>query len=131
MEVNSENEIAVAKMSSLIDGHKKLLKIIKEHSDTGGVCRLTKKQITALYGLSYTGTLNKLKFLVTYGLLIDHKPGLSCTNKSIVKDTPIGLVLRLFQLLSEHTDLHNDYKAQAEILDVPYKDIQKILHPNY
>lgn len=128
MEVNimstSDDEIGNAKLVIIITGYKKMLKIIEEHSGAGGICRLNKKEINAYYGLSYSGTLKKIKFLITYGLLIDHKPGLSCTNKNIVKDTPIGMVLSLFHLLSEHTELHNDYKAQAEILEVPHKDIQ-------
>ncbi|MCM3390251.1 hypothetical protein M3649_19315 [Ureibacillus chungkukjangi] len=115
---------AGVKIIETINGYERLLNIIENHQDKENICRLSKKEISALYGLSYTGTLKKLKFLVKYKLLKQVDGGLMRTDKDVRNDSPLSLLQEIMLLVSERPEIHSSFKQQAEILDVSFEDVR-------
>lgn len=107
-----------------INRYKRLLEIIVNHQGNDNICRISKKEISDLYGLSYTGTLKKITFLLKYGLIEQVDGGLTRTEKDVIQHTPLSLLLKIMLLVLERPDIYSSFKQQAEILDVPYEDVQ-------
>jgi hypothetical protein len=118
-------EDSVEKIKETISGYKKLIQILVDHRDEDKVCRVSKKKISEIYGRSYTGTLNKLNYLIRYGLIkkVD-KEGFLITEKRLIEDTPLGLLPRILLLVFEYPEVYSSFKKQAELLSVSMADIQ-------
>ncbi|QZN76209.1 hypothetical protein [Paenibacillus sp. DR312] len=114
----------VQKIRDTIAGYEKLLKIIEDNTDKDSICRLTKKEITKLYGLSYTGTCKKLGFLLRYGLLKVINGGYLQTEKNVVQDTPLSLLPKILVLMANKPEVYDSFKQQAELLSVSMEDVQ-------
>lgn len=114
----------VQKIRDTIAGYEKLLKIIEDNTDKDNICRLTKKEITKLYGLSYTGTCKKLGFLLRYGLLKVINGGFLRTEKNVVQDTPLSLLPKILVLMANKPEVYDSFKQQAELLSVSIEDVQ-------
>lgn len=112
------------KISETIDGYKRLIDIIISHQDADTVCRLSKKEISTLYGISYTGTLKKINFLLKYGLLEKVNGGLRGTDRDVIQQTPLSLLSKILILVLDNPEIYSSFKKQSELLDVPYEDIQ-------
>jgi hypothetical protein len=113
------------KIKETIDGYNRLLDIVEKHQGSDGICRLPKKQISSLYGLSYTVSLKKLNFLLKYGLIEEVNGGITRTeNKDVIHHTPLSLLLKIMLLVLERPEVYSSFKQQAEILGVPYEDVQ-------
>lgn len=115
---------SIQKIVDTIESYYRLLKIIEEHSDEKMVCKLTKKEITALYGLSYTGTCKKLNYLLKYGLLKSVNEGLLRTEKKVYQDTPLSLLPKIILLMLEKPEMYGSFKLQAEQLSVSMDNLQ-------
>lgn len=111
-------------MQQLINGYETLLKIIRDHTGEDGICRLNKREITKLYGISYTGTLKKLKFLTEHGHIEKAGGGLKYIQKSFLESSPIPLMARVIELTLHQPELYSSHKKQADILNVSYREIQ-------
>jgi len=112
------------RMQETTDGYKRLLHILADHEDVEGICRLTKKKISVLYGSSYTGTCKKLKFLVKYGQIKQVSGGFVRTGKDITEAKPFLLLQRIIELVLEKPEVYSSFKQQAELLGEPFEEIQ-------
>lgn len=112
------------RIKETIDGYRRLLDIVEKHQGSDNICRLTKKEISSLFGLSYTGTLKKLNFLLKYGLIEKVNGGFTRTEKDVFQHTPLSLLLKIMLLVIERPDIYSSFKQQAELLGVPYEDVQ-------
>lgn len=118
------DENAVKKMQQMISGYEELLTIIRDHAGEDGICRLNKREITELYGISYTGALKKLKFLTEHGHIEKVEGGHMYFQKSFLESSPIPLMVKVIELTLHQPDLYSSHKKQAEMLGVSYRDIQ-------
>ncbi|MEC1759853.1 hypothetical protein [Schinkia azotoformans] len=107
-----------------INGYRRLLEIIESNQDSDGICKLSKKKISSLYGLSYMGTLKKLNFLLKYGLIEQMSGGFKKTEKEVFQHTPLALLLKILLLVKDRPDVYSSFKQQAELLNVPFEDVQ-------
>ncbi|WP_340392853.1 hypothetical protein [Paenibacillus sp. FSL E2-0190] len=114
----------IQKIRDTINSYERLLEIIEKNADGDNICKLMKKEISALYGLSYTGTCKKLKFLLKYGLLESVNGGISRTEKKVVQDTPLSLLPKVLLLMAKEPEVYDSLKQQAELLSVSMEDVQ-------
>lgn len=117
-------EISHEKIKETISGYKRLLDIVEDNQDNDSICRLSKKKLSLQYGLSYTGTLKKLSFLLKYGLIEKVDGGFKRTEKDVILHTPLSLLVKILLLVFEKPEVYNSYKQQAEILGESYEDVQ-------
>ncbi|GAE37512.1 hypothetical protein [Halalkalibacter akibai] len=115
---------SIKKIEETMVSYKKLLDILADHEDNKQVCKLSKKKISELYGLSYTGTCNKLKFLVKYGIIEEISKGFVRTGKQVSEAKPFLLLPRLMVLVLENPDIYSSYKEQAELFNESISDVQ-------
>ncbi|RIX60048.1 hypothetical protein D3P08_00180 [Paenibacillus nanensis] len=114
----------IQKVYDTIDGYERLLEIVRENAGPNNVCMLTKKEISKLYGLSYTGTCKKLGFLLKYRLLEQVDGGFLCTEKKVIQDTPLSLLPKILLLMEKRPEVYDSFKQQAELLSVSIGDVQ-------
>ncbi|WP_260288368.1 hypothetical protein [Peribacillus aracenensis] len=109
------------------EGYEKLLDIIKDNEENN-ICRLSKKKISELYGMSYTSTLNKMNFLVRYDLIRQVDGGFVRTEEKLNNAIPFFIMPKILALKILRPDLRTrerkNYKKQAEILSVSLREIQ-------
>lgn len=115
-------ESKLEKIKETISEYERLLDIIGK--EAGEVCLLSKKELSRLYGKSYTGTLKKLSFLEQYGLIERIKGGYVRTEKAFVRDTPLSMIPNILYLVQERPEIYNSFKQQAELLSVSMSDVQ-------
>ena len=118
------NTEAVIRIKETIDGYKKLLGILAEYEDNEQFCSLSKKRISEIYGLSYTGTCKKLNFLLRYGLVRQVDKGLIRTGKEVMEAKPFTLLQRIMLLVLDKPEVYSSFKQQAELLKEPFEEVQ-------
>lgn len=119
------SNIAVERIKETIDGFERLINIINTHKGSDNICRLSKKEISNFYGLSYTGTLKKINVLLKYGLIIQVPGGFKPTKKDIFTYLPFGaLLVKILILVFKKPSVYSSFKEQSEILSVSFEDIQ-------
>ncbi|MCM3170395.1 MULTISPECIES: hypothetical protein [Peribacillus] len=113
--------------NEVYEGYEKLLDIMKDNEENN-ICRLSKKKISELYGMSYTSTLNKMNFLVRYDLIRQVDGGFVRTEEELINATPFFIMPKMLALKILRPDLRirerKNYQKQAEILSVSLKEIQ-------
>ncbi|HAF0292578.1 TPA: hypothetical protein G9C53_004983 [Salmonella enterica subsp. enterica serovar Typhimurium var. 5-] len=117
-------EESYIRVKETINGYERLLNIIEQHQGNDGICRLSKKKISSLFGISYTGTLKKLNFLMKYGLIEQDGGGFTRTEKDVILHTPLSLIIRILLLVSKRPDVFSSFKQQAELLGETYENVQ-------
>lgn len=117
-------ENPVENIRKTVNDYNRLIEIIENNKNSGNICILSKKEISKRYGLSYTGTLKKLNFLLKYGLINQVGRGFERTEKDVLHHTPIGLLPRIFLLVLEQPEVYSSFKQQSELLSVPIEDIK-------
>jgi hypothetical protein len=115
-------EKEIEKIKDTISEYERLLSIIG--TDMNSICKLSKKEISNLFGKSYTATLKKLDFLERYGLLERITGGYKRTEKALIKDTPLSLLPRILLLVKDRPDIYYSFQDQADLLSVSINDIQ-------
>lgn len=114
----------IEKIRDTIAGYERLIQVIAEHSGVDSICRLSKKDISHIYGLSYTGTCKKLNFLLKNGIINQTSEGFKNEGKDIIKDTPLFLLPKLLTLVIEYPEYSNSFVSQAQSLAVSEEDIR-------
>lgn len=114
----------IKRIRETVSGYRKLLDILKEYEDNKQICRLSKKKISEIYGLSYTGTCKKLNFLLRYGLIRQVDGGFVRTGKEVLDATPFSLLPRIMLLVLERAEVYSSFKQQAKLLNVSFEDVQ-------
>lgn len=117
-------DISSQRYQKTIIQYRKLMRILSDHQDSDGICRMTKKSIAYHFGLSYTATLKKLDFLKQYGMLISVNDGLSLTGKDVTEATPFVLYPQIIKLVTEQPAVIHNYNEQAKLLNASFGDIQ-------
>lgn len=107
------------------EGYKKLLNIIEEN-ERNGVCKLSKKKISELYGMSYTGTSRKMKFLLRYGLLKQVDSGFVRTETELINAVPFSMMAKLLVFKELYPSLRGNLIGLASRLSISVEDVQTI-----
>lgn len=118
------SEKTVKLIRETVTKYNDLLAILAANEDEDNVCRLSKKKISTLYGLSYTGTLKKLNFLMQHGIIEKVSGGFKRTGKDVYLHTPISLIIDIMVLVKEKPEIYSSFKQQAELLSVPIEDVR-------
>lgn len=112
------------RVKETINGYERLLDIIEQHQGSDGICRLSKKKISSLFGLSYTGTMKKLNFLIKYGLIEQDRGKFKRTEKDVILHTPLSLIVRILLSVSKRPDIYSSFNQQAVLLGETYENVQ-------
>jgi hypothetical protein len=117
-------EASIERIRETINLYEKIIRVLKDNRGEDEICKLSKKKLSGEIGLSYTGTLNKLKFLIKYGLVEVKDRGFVITDRKLLEDTPLGLLPAILLLVFDYPEIFGNFNKQSQMLDVSMEDTQ-------
>ncbi|MBU8732531.1 MarR family transcriptional regulator [Cytobacillus oceanisediminis] len=102
-----------------------LLHILEQRMNEENIATISQNEIADQMEISPSAVSKKINNLIKCGAIKKVRPGMYLLLENDINFTPYKQTKRVLDLFNDKPEIFNNYKLQAEILEIDMKDVQK------